>query len=56
MNCWYTGWGVSKRDGVLVNGMECYSPRWGLVNGIGCYFPGWGVSFWDGVLVKGIEC
>ena len=30
------------RDGMLVNGMECY-------------FPGWGVSVWDRVLVNGIE-
>ena len=37
------GWGISKRDGVLVNGM-------------GCYFPGLGVSNWDGVLVNRIEC
>ena len=36
-------WGVSKRDGMLVNGM-------------GCYFPGWGVCIRDGVLVNGIEC
>ena len=36
-------WGVSKRDGVLVNRM-------------GCYFPGWCVSIWDGLLVNGIEC
>ena len=27
-----------------------------LVNGMGCYFPGWGVSIRDGVLVKGIVC
>ena len=36
-------WGVSIRDGVLVNGM-------------GCHYPGWGVSIRDGVLVNGIEC
>ena len=30
------GWGISKRDGVLVYGM-------------GCYFPGWGVRIWIGV-------
>ena len=41
MGCLYTGWSVSIRDGVLVNGMVCY-------------FPGWGVSVWDGVLVNGI--
>ena len=39
----YTGWSVSLRDGVLVNGM-------------GCFFSDWGVSIWDGVLVNGIEC
>ena len=38
-----TGWGVTFRDGVLLNVM-------------GCYFLGWGVSVWDGVLVNGIEC
>ena len=42
MGCYFPGWGVSIRDGVLVNGM-------------GCYFLGWGVSIWDGVLVNGIE-
>ena len=31
----YMGWTVSKRGGVLVNGMECY-------------LLGWGVSIWDG--------
>ena len=43
MGCYFPGWGVSIRDGVLVNGM-------------GYYFPGWGGSIWDGVLVNGIEC
>ena len=38
MGCYFPGWGVSKRDGVLVNGM-------------GCYLPKWGVSIWDDVLV-----
>ena len=37
------GWIVSIRDGVLVNGMECY-------------LPGWGVSKWDGELVYGMGC
>ena len=37
------GWTVSIRDGVLVNGMECY-------------LPGWGVSIWDGVSVYGMGC
>ena len=37
------GWGVSVRDGVLVNGMGCYSP-------------GWCVSIWDVMLLNGIEC
>ena len=39
----YMGWTVSLRDGVLVNGMECY-------------LPGWGVSVWDGVSVYGMGC
>ena len=43
MGCYFTGWGVSLQDGVLVNWM-------------GYYFPGWGVSIWDGVLVNLIEC
>ena len=34
---------MSKRDGVLVNGMECY-------------FLGWGVTFRDGVLVYRMGC
>ena len=37
----YMGWTVSIRDGVLVNGMECY-------------LPGWGVSIWDGRSVYGM--
>ena len=37
------GWGVSKRDGVLVNGM-------------GCYFQGWVVSKRNGVLLSGMGC
>ena len=43
MVCYFPGWGISIRDGVLVNG-------------VGCYFPGLGISKWDGVLVNGIEC
>ena len=39
----YMGWTVSIRDGVLVNGMECY-------------LPGCSVSVWDGVSVYGIGC
>ena len=27
-----------------------------LVNGLACYFPGWGVRILVTVLVKGIEC
>ena len=37
------GWTVNIRDGVLVNGMECY-------------LPGWGVNIWDGVSVHGMGC
>ena len=36
-------WGVTFRDGVLVNGM-------------GCYFLGWGVSKRVGVLLSGMGC
>ena len=43
MGCYFPGWGVSIRDGVLVNGMGDYVPRWG-------------VSIWDRVLVNWIEC
>ena len=39
----YMGWTVSIRDGMLVNGMECY-------------LPGWGFSIWDGVSVYGMGC
>ena len=39
----YMGWTVSKRDGVLVNGMECN-------------LPGWGVSIFDGESVYGMGC
>ena len=42
MSCLYTGWGVSVRDGVLINGMVCY-------------FPGRGVIIRNGVLANGIE-
>ena len=41
MVCYFPGWGVSIRDGVLVNGM-------------GYYFPGWDVSKRDGVLLSGM--
>ena len=51
-----TGWGVSKRDGVLGNGMACYFPGWGVVKGIWCYLTGWGVSVRVGVLVNGMGC
>ena len=43
MGCSFPGWGVSIRDGVLVNGIKYY-------------FPGWVVSISDGVLVNWIEC
>ena len=42
MGCYFTGWGVSIRD-------------WVLINGMGCYFPGWGGGIWDGVLVTGLS-
>ena len=62
MSCWYTGWGVSKRDRVLVNGIECsyigcVSKQDGLlVYGMRCSFRGWGICIWDGLLVYGMGC
>ena len=55
---------------MLVNGMVCYFPGWGvskrdgvLVNEMGCYFLGWGVIkrfgvllIRDGLLVYGMLC
>ena len=49
IGCYYTGWGVSERDGMLVNGKA-------VVNRLACYFPGWGVSKQDGVLLFGMGC
>ena len=43
MGCLYMGLTVSIRDGVLVNGLKCYLPRWG-------------VSVWDGESVYGMGC
>ena len=50
MECYYTGWGVSKRnvgynigDGVLVFGKRFQ-------------YTGWGLSKRDGVLVYGKRC
>ena len=55
MGCYYTGWGVSKRDRVLVyrdnvliliqDGLIVYSS-----------FRRWGICTRDGVLVYGMEC
>ena len=56
MGCYFPGWGVYKRDGLLLSGIGCSIRNGVLVNGMECYFPGWGVSIWDGVLVNGIEC
>ena len=60
VSCKFTGWGVlvngldvSKRNGVLVNGMGDFLDGV-LVNGMGCYFLGWGVSKRDGVLLSGM--
>ena len=39
----FRGWGVCKRDGVLVNGM-------------GCYCSVWVVHIQDAVLVYWMEC
>ena len=49
--CYYTGWNVSKWDGVLVNGMGSYF--------LGCSvsdFAGWSVSKRVGVLLSGMGC
>ena len=43
MECYFPGWGVSLRDGMLVNEK-------------GCYFPGRGGSILDGMLVYGMGC
>ena len=40
----YKGWTVSIREGVLVNGMECYLPNGVLVYGMGSRYMVWGVS------------
>ena len=36
MVCYFPGWGVSKRDGILVNGMGVTFRDGVLVNGMGC--------------------
>ena len=56
MECYFLGWGVYKRDGVLLSRIGCSIRNGVLVNGMECYFPGWCVSIWDRVLVNGIEC
>ena len=38
-----TGWGVDKRDRVLIHRMSCY-------------YKGWGVIKRDGVIVNGMGC
>ena len=43
----YMGWTVSIRDGVLVNGMDCYLRDGELVYGMGCQYMVWGVSKQD---------
>ena len=56
MWCYFTGWGVSIRNGVLVNGL-CVTFRDGMfVKGMWCYFTGWGISIRTGVLVNGMGC
>ena len=50
------GWCVSKRDGVLIYRMNSYIQNGVLVNGMGCYFPRWDVSKRDGVSVNGMGC
>ena len=44
----YTGWVVSIRDGVLINGMGCYSPGWVVTKRDG--------AFVNGMLVNVLEC
>ena len=36
MGCYFPGWGVSIRDGVLVNGIGCYFRDGVLVYGMEC--------------------
>ena len=56
MECEYTRWGVSKRDGVLIYRTSSYIENGPLINGMGCYFTGWVVSKRNGVLVNGKGC
>ena len=46
----YTGWSVSKRDGVLEYGLGGSKRNGVLVFGMGCSYTGCGVSILDGVL------
>ena len=41
--CKYSGWVVSKQDGVLIYGMKCL-------------YMGWGIRLEDGVCVYGMGC
>ena len=43
----YMIWTVSIRDGVLVNGMECYLPNGVLMYGMGRQYMVWSVSKQD---------
>ena len=55
MGCYYTGWGVSKRDRVLVYGDNVLIL---IQDGLIVYssFRGWGICTRDGVLVYGMGC
>ena len=44
MWCYFPGWGVTKRDGVLLSRMGVSERNGVLVIEIGSYFSGWGVS------------
>ena len=48
--------GFSIQDGVLVNGLWCYYPGWGVSKRDGVLHSGCGVSKRDGVLVYGMGC
>ena len=50
VSCKFTGWGV------LVNGLDVSKRNGVLVNGMGCYFLGWGIIKRVGVLLSGMGC
>ena len=46
--------GINIQDELLVYRMEISKRHGMLVNGMGCYFPGWGVRKRDGVVLSGM--